>query len=140
MRFVSDPALRLTKRGALIFTTAMSCASGCVSSTVTKKLQMFVLPALSVAVQTTGVAPTGNNEPDAGRHATVGVPQLSVATGRSNATSVSTAPNAAVAKTSGGQVISGGMDSVTVTVKEQMLVPLTLLAVQLTTVVPIENK
>ena len=41
---------------------------GCVSTTVTVKLQLPVWPRLSVVVQVTVVVPFGKNEPLAGEH------------------------------------------------------------------------
>src|SRR5262245_20235417 len=53
-----------------------------VAVTVTLKLHIELLPQSSVAVQITGVVPTGKVLPLAGRHATVGVAsQLSMAVG-----------------------------------------------------------
>ena len=49
------------------------------SMTVTLKLHAAVLPAVSVAVQLTVVAPTGKTEPEAGKQATVTPATLSVA-------------------------------------------------------------
>ena len=49
------------------------------SLTVTLKLHAAVFPAVSVAVQLTVLAPTGNTEPEAGTHATVTPGTLSVA-------------------------------------------------------------
>ena len=54
---------------------------GCVSTTVTEKLQVLVLPEASVAVHTTGVVPKGKVEPDGGVQEVVTVPQLSLAAG-----------------------------------------------------------
>jgi hypothetical protein len=51
------------------------------SATVTVKVHVAALPPPSVAVQVTVVVPTGKVEPDAGTHATVAVPQSSVAVG-----------------------------------------------------------
>src|SRR5687767_6827416 len=62
--------LRVTTRGALIFVTAKSCASGIVSSTKTVKKQVLVLPARSLAVQFTVVAPSANVDPEGGSQTT----------------------------------------------------------------------
>ena len=51
------------------------------SYTVTVKLQVAVLPEVSVATQLTVVVPTGNTDPDAGVHTTVAPAQLSVTEG-----------------------------------------------------------
>lgn len=45
-------------------------AGGCVSFTVTVKLQLAVLPAASLAVHVTVVVPFGNVEPDGGSQTT----------------------------------------------------------------------
>ena len=50
------------------------------------KLQVAVLPDMSVAVQVTVVAPTAKQDPDAGLHAAVTIGQLSVATGSGKVT------------------------------------------------------
>src|SRR5688572_6091648 len=107
---------------------AKSCASGCVSSTVTKNVQLFVLPELSVTVQVTGVTPVAKKEPEAGSQTTLATPQLSSTAGSSNVTMAPPSPSPAMVKTSLGQVIVGGTDSVMVTVKEQKFVPFALLA------------
>ena len=54
---------------------------GCVSLTVTVKVQKPVLFELSVAVQVTVVVPFGKVEPEAGTQLTVTPEQLSVAGG-----------------------------------------------------------
>ena len=87
------------------------------------------------------VTPSGNVEPDGGRHTTGVTPeQLSLAVGVAKVTTLPVMAGhagAAIAVTFAGQVIEGGWLSLTVTVKLQ--VPLLLLAsltVQLTVVVP----
>lgn len=105
---------------------------------MTGNVQVAVLPLASVAVQVTVVVPTGNVEPDGGVHTTAfgGSGQLSLAVGCGK---VVTAPEAggqvaaATEVTGDGQVIVGGVVSVTVTVNEQ-LGP--AVVVQLTVVVP----
>jgi hypothetical protein len=52
-----------------------------ISNTKTRKLQVAVLPAASVAVQVTVVVPTGKQEPEGGLQVTVAPEQLSVAAG-----------------------------------------------------------
>ena len=52
------------------------------SFTVTVKLELMVLPAVSVAVETTVVVPIGNTLPEAGLFTTVAMAQLSLAVGR----------------------------------------------------------
>ena len=54
---------------------------GVPSTIVTVNVHVPVLPATSVAVHVTVVVPALKVEPDAGTHATVGVPQLSVPVG-----------------------------------------------------------
>ena len=55
---------------------------GCVSFTVTEKVQELLLPLGSVAVQVTDVVPFGKVEPDAGEQVTAAAPgQLSFAVG-----------------------------------------------------------
>ena len=54
---------------------------GCVSTTVTVKLQLAVLLDASVAVQVTVVVPTLNGEPDAGLQVNVTPGQLSLTVG-----------------------------------------------------------
>jgi hypothetical protein len=48
------------------------------SKTVTEKVQLTVLPELSVTVAVTGVVPTRKLVPDAGLYITEDTPQLSV--------------------------------------------------------------
>jgi len=62
----------------------------CVSITVIVNVQVAVLPAASVAVDVTVVAPTGKKLPDAGLLATVTPGQLSLTVG---AAKVTTAPH-----------------------------------------------
>ena len=55
-------------------------AGACVSLTLTMNPHELVLPAPSVAEQTTAVLPTGNDDPDGGEQTKVNPPgQLSVA-------------------------------------------------------------
>lgn len=56
--------------------SAVVCCSA-VAVTVTVKLQLFCNPALSVAVQVTGVLPIGKVEPDDGVHLGGTAPQVS---------------------------------------------------------------
>ena len=56
--------------------------------TFTLKLQLFCKPVPSVAVQVTGVVPSGKVEPEAEEHKVMRVEQLSVALGEK----VTTAP------------------------------------------------
>ena len=54
------------------------------SITVTVKVELTVLPPLSVAVQVTRVEPTGNTLPEAGLQTTLTPGQLSIAAGAVN--------------------------------------------------------
>jgi len=54
---------------------------GWLSTTVTVKLQLPVLPEESVAVQVTVLAPLANVLPEAGEQTTVAVPQLALTVG-----------------------------------------------------------
>src|SRR5262245_56070593 len=65
--------------GALTLRTAKSCSSGGGCWTMTLNEQVFVLPDVSIAVQTTGVVPRSKVEPLAGTHSLNAIPQLSVA-------------------------------------------------------------
>lgn len=71
-----------------MFVGQVLSVGACVSCTVTVKLHVeFGLSGLaSLAVQVTVVIPTGKLAPEAGKHVTVGVPQLSVADGLVNVT------------------------------------------------------
>jgi len=106
---------------------------------LTVKLQVAVLPEVSVAVHVTVVVPAGNVEPDGGTHAAVTPGQLSEAVGGGKLTTVLVVSGqvcAATAVTGAGQVIVGACMSLTVTVNEQ-LGPAVL--VQVTVVVPLGN-
>lgn len=70
---VNDPVVT-TLEGQVI-------VGACWSTTVTVKVQLFVLPEVSVAVQVTVVVPFGNVEPDGGLHTVEATAQLSVAIG-----------------------------------------------------------
>src|SRR4029453_18905552 len=108
-------------------------------NTVTVKLQVAVFPDVSVAVQVTVVGPTGKHEPDAGVQAAVTPGQLSLAVGAAKVTTTQGSLIVAVlALLFGGQVITGGCVSFTVTVNEQLAVlPEVSVAVQVTVVVPL---
>jgi hypothetical protein len=105
------------------------------SDTVTLKEQVAVLPAASVAVAVTVVAPRLKVLPEAGLYDTV-AEQLSEAVAAKVTTAVQ-APLAVLAVRLDGQVIIGGWLSTTVTVNEQVAVcPLPSMAVAVTVVVP----
>ena len=109
------------------------------STTVTVKLQLDVLPFASVAVQVTVVVPNENVLPDAGEQAKVTPGQLSVAVAVWLTTAVQT-PGAVFARMFAGHVTTGGSASITVTVNEQVAgTPMPFDAVQFTVVVPTGN-
>src|SRR5205823_1905690 len=92
-----------------------------VSTTVTEKVQVFVLCAASKAVQVTVVLPRTKVLPLAGAQVTLSVPStMSVAV----AVKVAVAPDGLVASfvSGAGQLTSGAVVSRTVTVKVQVLV------------------
>src|SRR5438445_695086 len=102
---------------------------GSVSLTVTVNVHLAVLPAASVAVQITGVAPFANNLPLGGLHATVAPGQLSVTVG-AKATVAPHTPGSVPVVISAGQVIAGFSVSLTVTLNVQLLaLPLASVAV-----------
>src|SRR4051812_24459868 len=77
--------------------------------TVTVNEQMLVFPAMSRAVTTTGVVPTGNEEPDGGELVMVRLPQLSLPDGAKK-TTAGQLP-VAVTVMLPGQVTVGGVTS-----------------------------
>src|SRR5438105_3749147 len=91
------------------------------SLTVTVKLQLRELPAASVAVATTVVVPTGKTEPDAGLLTTVGTEQLSLAV-TEKLTEAEHVPGGALTAMSAGQVMVGGVLSMTVIVCDALAV------------------
>ncbi len=107
-------------------------------STVTVKLQLAVLPEVSVAVQVTVVVPIGKVELEAGLQTKPTPGQLSETTGAK----VALAPAGQVGSVTmlAGQVMAGGCVSLTVTVNIQLAVWLEVsVAVQVTVVVPFGN-
>lgn len=82
-------------------------------TTVTVNFLMLRRPALSAAVQVTVVVPTGNIEPEVGRHVVCTVPSTASVAGTANVTRALEASVASVV-TSVGTVIDGGL-SLTVT-------------------------
>src|SRR5882672_4432036 len=80
---------------------------GCVSSTVTVKLQLLLLPLLSRAVLVTVVTPTGKANPLGGALEILVTAQLSVAV-TLKVTLLTHTPDAAFTVKSAGQVIAGG--------------------------------
>ena len=108
---------------------------GCVSSTVTVKLQPAVLPEVSVAVQFTVVGPSAKTEPEGGVQATVAPGQLSDTAG-AKATLVLQVMVTLVTMFA-GQTMLGGWLSLTVTVKVHVaILPEASVALQVTVVVP----
>src|SRR6185369_2104069 len=106
------------------------------STTVTEKLQLAVLPWPSFTVQFTVVDPRPNDEPLVGVQVTVAVPQLSVAVVE-KVTLLEQLPPAAFTVIFAGQVMTGFWLSTTVTEKLQLAVlPWPSLAVQFTVVEP----
>jgi hypothetical protein len=102
------------------------------------KLQLVLLPEVSVAVQVTVVVPIGKVEPEAGLQTKPTPGQLSETTGAK----VALAPAGQVGSFTmlPGQVMAGGCVSLTVTVNWQLAVwPEVSVAVQLTVVVPFWN-
>jgi hypothetical protein len=123
---------------ALTSTTFPGLESSCRQKlkTFTLNVQFAMLPETSVALQVTVVVPTGKGEPDGGVQTTPGVPQLSVAvTMKLTGPLVVAIGQEATAAVfmSPGQVITGGVLSVTATVNVQ-LGP--VVVVQVTVVVP----
>ena len=109
------------------------------SNTHTWKLQVAVLPDVSVAVQVTVVQPRGKQLPDGGLQAVVTPGQLSLAVGGGKLTTAQVWPGSGVtAVTLPGQVITGGCVSVTVTVNVHGE-PGAPDAVHVTVVVPFEK-
>jgi hypothetical protein len=127
---------------ALNSTTLAGLLSSCRQplNIVTVKLQVAVLPDVSVAVQVTVVVPTGRTEPLGGVHTEVTPGQLSDTVGAGKVTVALLEIGqvcAATAVTFAGQVIVGGCVSLTVIVNEQLAVlPEASLTLHVTVVVP----
>ena len=112
---------------------------GCVSTTVTLKLHVAVLPDPSVAVAITVVVPFGNGVPDAGLETTVTPGQLSIAV-TVKFTTAEHCPVVAGTVILVGHITVGFCVSLTVTVNEQLAgLPAASATVQLTVVVPFEK-
>jgi hypothetical protein len=108
------------------------------STTVTRKEHVAELPAASLAVAVTVVAPSEKKLPEAGLKVTV-AEQLSVAVAE-NVTAAPHWPLAALTVRLAGQTIVGRMLSTTVTEKVQVVeLPEASVAVAVTTVVPTEK-
>ena len=110
-----------------------------VSLTVTLKVQAFVLPLPSVAVQVTIVVPLAKAVPLPGEQTTGALPQLSVAVGAVKVVTAVHWPASVLLVMLAGQApMTGASWSLTVTLKVQALVlPLPSVAMQVTTVVPL---
>ena len=120
-----------------MYTSTHANDSLCVSPTVTLKVAVPLLLALSVAVQVTKVWPTGNRDPLAGKQITTSVvpSTMSVAL----AVKVTTAPEGEVACAVMllGTVTRGAVVSTTVTLKLAVAeLPVVSVVVQFTTVRP----
>lgn len=115
-------------------------AGGCVSMTVTVNEQLAVWLDVSVAVQSTGVVPFGNVDPDGGLQLEVTPGQLSFAVGE-KLTTAEHRFSAVVVVMFAGQLIVGFSSSLTVTVNEHAVevLPLASVAVHVTGVVPFWN-
>ncbi|KOP78207.1 hypothetical protein AN957_03155 [Cytobacillus solani] len=115
---------------------------GSESTIVTVKEHSAVLPALSVAVQITGVMPTLKKVPDAGEHETITPGQLSLAIGAGKLTIAPHWPGAFDVIISLEQVMFGAWVSSTVTVNEQesTTIPEASVSVHVTIVAPTGKK
>src|SRR5579859_256035 len=116
----------------------MSDVSTWEERTLTRKLHWLLLPHASTAVHFTVVCPIGKSEPDGGTLVICG----NGAHGSLAVTvKVTTTPLDDRASTTilDGQSIIGGTTSRTRTVKLQLVLPVRLLAVQVTTFVPTGN-
>src|SRR6266404_3654671 len=113
-------------------------AGGVRSRTITRWVQVLVLPAPSTTVQSTKFVPTGNC---AGASLVIeAAPQLSLNKGVPRVAVAKHELEAASTAASGGQAIVGGCASRTTTSCWQVLVlPLESRAVQVTTFVPTKN-
>ncbi len=110
-----------------------------VSLTVTVNEHVSALPATSVAIQVTVVAPSANVEPEAGVQAIDAPGQLSV-TEELKVTAASHDPISLLTVKSPEHVATGGSVSSTVIVNEQVsATPQAFVAIQVTVVVPIGN-
>lgn len=119
------------------FLTKLSAAANSVPETATLNVQLAWLPDGSVAVQLTVVTPNGNADPEGGRQAKVAPGQLSATVGE-KLTTVDGWPVVAVTLMSAGQLIVGGIGSITVKVVEQVaLLLLASLTVTTIVVVPV---
>ena len=125
--------------GSVFLTRSAGWASVGLSSstTVTWKLQVALLPEVSVAVQLTVVVPIGKIEPDGGTQLVMTPGVLSVAV-TMKVTTAEQSPVSLVLRMSGGQIILGVSASLMVTLKVTLVLLLEVsVAVQVTVVTPI---
>ena len=116
------------------FETMQTGAS--VSLTVTLKVQVSALPEASVAIQVTGVVPTGKTEPEAGVQLIVAPGQLSL-TLEEKFTTALHKPESLLTIISAGQIATGASVSFTVTLNVQVsALPEASVAIQVTGVIP----
>jgi len=98
------------------------------------------LPPASDATQVTDVIPRPKAEPEAGVQITLADPQSSVAEGVAKLTTAVHFPASVCFSMPAGQLITGGLESVTVTTKEhEALFPEESEALQVTVVLPTGN-
>src|SRR4051794_26566733 len=111
-----------------------------VSTTFTRNVWFAALPALSLAVQCTVVAPTGSTSPEVASHDTGAGPLTRSVAVTANET-VAPPGRVASAVTAAGTVITGAVVSTTVAVNDDAgdTLPWWSLAVQLTVVLPRAN-
>jgi hypothetical protein len=126
-------AWQVASTGTTLLEAQVVIVGGAAGTTITVKPQL----APAVLLQVTGVAPTGNVEPDAGEHVTV--PQAPLVVGFANVTTVLHWPGGAFTVVSLGQLRTQ-LPLVTDTLKLQLSVLLDeSVAVQFTVVVPRGN-
>src|SRR5580765_4841118 len=115
-------------------------AGASLSLTVTVKEQVFSLPLVSRAVQTTRVVPLPNRVPEGGTQPVDAMLQLSDGV-TANVTTVSHRPGSVLVTILVGHAITGNSLSTTATVKLQRLVlPLVSVATQVTAFVPMAKR
>src|SRR5262245_14109283 len=83
--------------------------------------------------------PSAKTVPEAGAQLVEGTPQLSLSVGAPTVTVADVAGETTLEVTLAGQVMLGDCASLTVTLKEQFVVPAAFVAVQSTVVVPTGN-
>lgn len=126
--------------GCVMFIGQALMTGSWLSVTVTVKVQAAVFGgvAVSLAVQVTVVTPFWKVEPEAGTQTAVAPGQLSVGVGVVYVATAVQTPAAVLSVMFAGQVMAGGMLSLTVTVKVHIAMLLEVsFAVQVTVVVPL---